>query len=152
MASSESRGYRRRRLRRQLTIVLITPTQFRTAQCRQDEEVGRWCQPDTADSADVSPVSRKRRASASPTAASSSTLPSNEDELDRCAICLMGLRDRTAAGACGHEFCVSLRLCLVAVAAADKIVHLHRRLGEPGAPVSAVQCADGASALARPRR
>lgn len=27
---------------------------------------------------------------------------------ERCIICLMGLRDRTIVGVCGHEFCVSL--------------------------------------------
>jgi E3 ubiquitin-protein ligase Topors len=33
-----------------------------------------------------------------------------EGEKERCVICLMGLRDRTIAGVCGHEFCVSLSL------------------------------------------
>lgn len=29
-----------------------------------------------------------------------------EGDKERCVICLMGLRDRTVAGVCGHEFCV----------------------------------------------
>lgn len=31
----------------------------------------------------------------------------HEGEGERCVICLMGLRDRTIVGGCGHEFCVS---------------------------------------------
>jgi E3 ubiquitin-protein ligase Topors len=31
----------------------------------------------------------------------------DEDEnKERCVICLMALRDRTIVGVCGHEFCV----------------------------------------------
>lgn len=32
-----------------------------------------------------------------------------EGDRERCVVCLMGLRDRTIAGVCGHEFCVSTK-------------------------------------------
>lgn len=31
----------------------------------------------------------------------------DDEDSERCVICLMGLKDRTAVGVCGHEFCVS---------------------------------------------
>jgi E3 ubiquitin-protein ligase Topors len=30
----------------------------------------------------------------------------DEENKERCVICLMALRDRTVVGVCGHEFCV----------------------------------------------
>ncbi|KAL1410313.1 hypothetical protein Q8F55_004319 [Vanrija albida] len=64
--------------------------------------------PLTADSASprASPRRRQQQQQHSP-AASSSTLPTpdNDDTDERCSICLTSMRDRTAAGACGHEFC-----------------------------------------------
>lgn len=39
------------------------------------------------------------------------TKSEGEANKERCVICLMGLRDRTIVGVCGHEFCVSFRLC-----------------------------------------
>jgi E3 ubiquitin-protein ligase Topors len=38
------------------------------------------------------------------------TKSEGEANKERCVICLMGLRDRTIVGVCGHEFCVSLLL------------------------------------------
>lgn len=35
-----------------------------------------------------------------------------DGDVERCIICLMGLRDRTIVGVCGHEFCVSLCNCV----------------------------------------
>lgn len=32
----------------------------------------------------------------------------DEENKERCVICLMALRDRTIVGVCGHEFCVCL--------------------------------------------
>lgn len=36
----------------------------------------------------------------------------DDGDEERCIICLMGLRDRTIVGVCGHEFCVSLCDCV----------------------------------------
>lgn len=60
---------------------------------------------------------------------------SDDEDSERCVICLMGLKDRTAVGVCGHEFCVSslrTNISRLQDAPDDSLkVRVHWRVGEP---------------------